>query len=571
MPLLPGLNLGGNPSAAGMAGAALSPLQACVDMAHARLLIVAILAGICFFGLAVRLIDVSVWHSVEESDSSAAGEAGTGRADIVDRNGTPLASSLPTVSLYADPAQVLNPGEAATKLATVLKDIDKPRLMEDMKSRRRFVWVRRHLTPRQYEAINALGIPGLFFQKDSRRVYPSGTLAAHVLGYTGIDDDGLSGVEKGMDHDLRTRTTALPLALDLRIQHILREELSSAMNQFHALGAAGVVMDVNTGEVLGMVSLPDFDPNAPESASDNARFNRASLGVYEMGSTFKTFTIAAALDRGIIKMADRFDATKAITSGRFRISDFHPENRWLTVPEIYLHSSNIGAARIGLKLGAEAMSQFLTDLRLLNALDLELPESGVPMVPRQWKDLTLMTVSFGHGIAVTALQLCAAISAVVNGGTYHSPTLLKLDHPPMAERVISSKVSNQMRKLMRLVVTEGTAKAANAAGYVVGGKTGTAEKLGVGGYNKNARLSSFVGIFPAHAPRYVVFAMLDEPKGIKETAGFATGGWVAAPMAGRVVSRVAPLMGIVPVADDDAVVKEMLAIDPALYQDSRHE
>lgn len=201
------------------------------------------------------------------------------------------------------------------------------------------------------------------------------------------------------------------------------------MNQFHALGAAGVVMDVNTGEVLGMVSLPDFDPNAPRSASDNARFNRASLGVYEMGSTFKTFTIAAALDRGIIKMADRFDATKAITSGRFRISDFHPENRWLTVPEIYLHSSNIGAARIGLKLGAEAMSQFLTDLRLLNALDLELPESGVPMVPRQWKDLTLMTVSFGHGIAVTALQLCAAISAVVNGGTYHSPTLLKLDHP----------------------------------------------------------------------------------------------------------------------------------------------
>jgi cell division protein FtsI (penicillin-binding protein 3) len=523
-----------------------------------RLVVTGVVLTLAYALITWRLVDLTVLAPATEPRLSRATDEGparttstVGRANIVDRTGIVLATSLPTVSLYANPADVLDAAEATRRLAAVLPDLDRDRLRAKLSTDGTFVWIKRNLTPKQHYKVNRLGLPGLYFQRAERRVYPHGREASHLLGLTDIDGRGLSGVEKNFDRRLRGGADDLALSIDIRIQAVLRHELSKSVTEFSARGAAGVVMDVNSGEVLGLVSLPDFDPNDTASAHGDAAFNNATKGVYEMGSTFKLFTTAMALDSGTVDLDDGYDASKPIRISRFTISDYHAKNRWLSVPEILVYSSNIGAAKMALDVGAKAQQEYLRKFGLLDPATIELPEVGTPLKPVRWRDINAMTISYGHGIAVSPLQLASAVATLVNGGIRRPTTALRSGKSaPAGERVLSDETSRHMRDLMRLVVRHGTGRNAEARGYLVGGKTGTAEKLGAGGYRHGNLISSFVGVFPTSAPRYVVLAVIDEPKGTTRTHGYATGGWVAAPVVGRVVARMAPLVGLSPVEED---------------------
>ena len=515
-----------------------------------RLLVTAAVITIAFGGIGVRLVDLAVGGGEGNDRATLVTQppALVSRADIVDRNGVVLASSLPTASLYADPSEVIDPRGAARKISEAFPEIDRATLTKNLLKGGRFLWVKRNLSPDQQMMANRLGIPGFAFLREERRVYPHGKLTAHILGATDIDGNGVAGIEKFFDEKLHSPDDELRLSLDIRVQSILRTELTAAVSEFKAIGAAGVVLDVHSGEVVAMVSLPDYDPNEINHASMDARFNRVTKGVYEMGSTFKLFTAAMALDSGTVDMKGGYDATDPIRIARFTINDFHAKKRWLSVPEIIVHSSNIGAAKMAVDVGTEGQQRYLKQLGLLSPSTLELPELGRPLTPYRWREINTMTISYGHGIAVTPVHLASAISTLVNGGMMYPTTLLKQDSKSQhrGERVISQETSDKMRQLMRLVVAHGTGRKAEAKGYVVGGKTGTAEKQIGGKYKKSAKISSFVGAFPIHAPRYVVFAMVDEPVGNKSTFNYATGGWVAAPIVGRVVSQIGPLLGIEP-------------------------
>ena len=530
-----------------------------LEIGRTRLVVGAGLFALAFVGIAIRLVSVGLFdvgdvRPVARTTDHAAPLVQ--RADIVDRNGVVLATNLDVHSLYADPRVIKSPKAVAAKLAETLTGLDQSVLEAKLSSGRGFVWIKRGLAPRQVYVINRLGIPGLSFVPEQRRTYPLGSLVAHVVGQADIDNRGIAGIENQFDDVLRAHpATPLALSLDIRFQHVLREELAAAIDTFDALGAAGVVVDVSTGEVVAMVSLPDFDPNRTERPSDdNVRFNRATLGVYEMGSTFKAFTVAMALETGTVGITDGYDATKPLRLARFTIRDFHAQNRWLSVPEIFMHSSNIGAAKMALDVGGDAQKAFLARLGLLDAASIELPEVGMPLFPGRWRDVNVATIGFGHGIAVSPLQIASATAALVNGGTLHRPTLMWRD-PGTARsnadsaspRVVSDKISYRMRQLFRLVVEQGTGRRADAPGYPVGGKTGTAEKSGANGYDRDRLLSSFVGAFPINQPRYVVFAAIDEPKGTEETRGYATAGWTAAPVVGRIVARIGPMAGLEPV------------------------
>jgi cell division protein FtsI (penicillin-binding protein 3) len=406
-----------------------------------------------------------------------------------------------------------------------------------------------------------LGLPGVDFVREERRIYPLGPLAAHAVGFTGVDGVGLMGVERRFDGELRGAAEPLRLSLDVRLQHVLREEIARQIATFSAIGGAGLIMDVRTGEVLAMVSLPDFDPNAPAGAEGEARFNRVTLGVYEMGSTFKVLNTALALESGRVRVHDVFDASRPVQVGRFRIDDFRGQNRPLTVAEILKHSSNIGSVRMVERVGPAAQREFMDRLGMLRESPVEIPEAGAPMSPRPWREINMMTIAFGHGIAVSPMHLGSAVSAVVNGGVLLPPTILaRRDAAPVeGTRVVSPQTSETMRRLMRLVVASGSG--AEVPGYLVGGKTGTAEKTTGRSYSTDARISSFIGAFPMHDPRYLVYLMVDEPKPTRETFGFATGGWVAAPAVGRIVRRIGPMLGVAPVDETRPEIREAVAID----------
>ncbi|PPR66703.1 MAG: Peptidoglycan synthase FtsI, partial [Alphaproteobacteria bacterium MarineAlpha3_Bin1] len=465
----------------------------------------------------------------------------------VDRNGILLATSLPTASLFADPSAVLNAQEVADKLITELPELNRQELLGKLKTKSRFVWITRNLTPKQHYKVNRLGLPGLGFQRGERRVYPHGRLAAHALGLTDVDGRGIAGLEQNFDRALRAGNR-IQVSLDIRIQSMMRQELAAAVREFRAIGAAGVVLDANSGELVSLVSLPDFDPNEPSSAGPETAFNRVTKGVYEMGSTFKLFTAAMALDSGTVDLNSSYDASQPIKISRFTIRDFHAKNRWLSVPEIIVYSSNIGAAKMAVDVGTKTQRDYLDRFGLLRPAALELPEVGKPLVPKRWRKINTMTIAYGYGIAVSPLQLASGVAVLVNGGRYVPPTVLKTvaGNSSTGKRVLSEETSELMRGLMRLVVTNGTGRKAAAKGYIVGGKTGTTDKLAVRGYRKNATLSSFVGAFPMNAPRYIVLVMVDEPKGNKRTFNYATGGWVAAPAVGRVIQRMASLIGMAP-------------------------
>ncbi|KXJ56247.1 MAG: penicillin-binding protein [Thalassospira sp. Nap_22] len=535
-----------------------------LETARNRIFITGAMFIIGFCWITYGLIDASVLRQGNEpavASGTDTRELKTERADIVDRNGMLLATDLPTNSLYADARVVKAPVESADLLLTVLPDLDRDSLIRHLSSRKAFVWLRRNLTPEQQYDVNSLGIPGLNFQREERRVYPHGRLLSHVLGFTDIDNNGIAGAEREFDNELRINNGPLELSLDTRVQYALAEEVENAMETYSAVGAAGLVMDVYTGEVVAMTSLPNFDPHRPGQAPADARFNRSTLGVYEMGSVFKLFNTAIALETGTSTLNSVYDATEPLAIGGFRIRDYHGENRWLTLPEILVHSSNIGSARMAMAFGGETQQKYLKKLGMLDKPQIELPEVGGPLVPNPWRDINTMTISFGHGLAVTPLQVVSGISTLVNGGIRRPATILKQDGAPAGERVFSQKTSELLRRLMRLVVTDGSGKNAEVAGYFLGGKTGTSEKLVNGRYVKNARMSTFVAAFPMQDPKYVVLVTLDEPKGTKETYGFATAGWVSAPAVGKVVTRIAPLLGIEPANAKAPEIEQALQIE----------
>ncbi len=518
-----------------------------------RLLVTGALFTLAFAVIAGRLVELAVIDQGAEERRSPRIAANSKmrkvRSDIMDRNGILLASSLPTASLYANPRRVLDPKAAAKKLKRVFSNMDEKKLEAKLASDKSFVWLERNLTPKTQFSVNALGIPGLDFQRTERRVYPHGRIVAHAIGLTNIDGRGLSGIEGYFDKSLRGRDEALTLSIDIRVQSVLREELLKAMAEFRAIGAAGLVMDVDNGEVRAMISLPDFNPNKPVTAAGIAGFNRATKGVYEMGSTFKLFTAAMALDIGASRLKDRYDATQPIKISRFKISDYHAKKRWLSVPEIIVYSSNIGAAKMALEVGTSGQKKYLRRFGLLTPARIELPEIGSPLTPDHWREINTMTIAYGHGIAVSPIQLVSGIAALVNGGVLYRPRMIKIarGEAVIGTRVLSKKTSKKMRELMRLVVRHGTGRNADVPGYLIGGKTGTADKPGPrGGYASQRVISSFVAAFPMDKPRYVILAMLDEPKGTQRTHGYATGGWVAAPVIARVVKRMAPLLGLMP-------------------------
>jgi cell division protein FtsI (penicillin-binding protein 3) len=529
-----------------------------LEEARKRLLIVALGFLTCFLLISGRLFDVMIINTDADKSASTTPPPAIKRADIVDRNGELLATSLQMASLAADPAYIMDEKDTLTKLKKLFPELDTEALSKDFHNGKRFVWVKHDLTPQQEEAANALGLPGLSFEHEERRIYPKGALTSHIIGYNSVDQTGIAGIEHTFDKQLTGSGDPLPLSIDIGLQGILHEALAEGVKNFNATGAAGIIMDVRTGEILAMVSLPDFDPNVMGKVSDNAKFNRASLGSYEMGSTFKTFTLALALDKKLIKLTDTFDCIHPIQIGRFKITDFHPENRWLNVPEIYVYSSNLGAARIADKFTIEDQKKFLGALGLLSPTPLEISEISKPQVPGEWREINKTTISYGHGLAVNAVQLASAFATIVNGGYIVKPTLVKQDNmPPLGAQVISENTSIEMRKVMRAVVAQGTGKTADVKGYMVGGKTGTADKSANGGYNRNNRLASFISAFPINDPRYLVFAMIDEPKGNKASHGYATGGWVSAPVVGKVVAQSASLLRVPPV---DASAEQSMAL-----------
>lgn len=476
------------------------------------------------------------------------------RGDILDRDGRLLATSLKTASLYADPKYIQDVPEAARKLVSVFPNLNYDDILQKMSGKRRFVWIKRNLTPKQIYAANRLGIPGVDFLDETRRVYPYGPLASHVVGYADVDGKGLSGMERAMDGVLTKHEESLQTTIDVRMQHILNREVKQAIDDFTAIGGAGMVMDAKTGEIYAMTSLPDFNPHEPGRITDAQRFNRITLGSYEMGSTFKIFTMAAGLEYMNIPLSTHFETTAPLRRAGFTIRDYHPERHPMAMPEIFMRSSNIGTALIAEKVGTPNMRKLYEELGFFAKPSIEIKETAAPILPRPWRDISTVTASYGHGIAVTPLHLAAATAAIVNGGYKVKPTLIKRSADSYAneekQRIISEATSATMRNLLRIVVTDGTARKANAQGYLVGGKTGTAEKTLGRGYSHNAQIASFVGAFPMDNPRFVVLIMVDEPKGNKKSYGFATAGWVAAPYIGNVIRDIAPLANVMPKYDE---------------------
>ncbi len=522
----------------------------------------AIVAFAAIYGvIALRLVmfaTVSDSHGARRGVSQDA--VATARPDILDRNGQILATDVKTPSLFAEPRKIIDVDEAVELLTAVLPDLDASEVRERLSSKRGFVWLRREITPSQQHEIHRLGIPGVGFLTENKRVYPNGPLVSHEIGHVNIDNQGIAGIEKWLDgqglaalHMAGLATDRLPrpvaLALDLRVQYALRQELVEARAKFKAIAAAGVIADVNTGEIVALVSEPDYDPNSPREANDPTRINRITTGVYEMGSTFKALTLAMALDSGRISLNSSSDARLPLRYGKYEINDFHAQKRILTVPEIFTYSSNIGTARMAVSLGVDYHKAFLKKLGQLDRLRTELPESAEPLVPKHWGELNTVTIAFGHGLSVAPLQAVMGISALVNGGRLVPATFLKRDQAAadkLAIRVIKPETADKMRYLMRLNVEKGTATRANVAGYYVGGKTGTSEKVVGGRYSKTKVLTSFTAIMPADKPRYLLLIMIDEPQGLPETKGLATSGWNAVPVGAKVIERVAPLLGIPP-------------------------
>ena len=514
-----------------------------------------------FFGIygviAGRLVYLGLQEPGVATPTAVRGLAS--RPDIVDRNGEVLATDIKTASLYAEPKNIIDPDETLELLSTVLPGLEPEQTYNKLKSGAGFVWLKRQLSPRQQADIMGLGLPGIGFRTETKRFYPGGATAAHILGLVNVDNQGIAGLEKYIDSQGLADLRELGLAsagnlapfrttLDIRVQHIVHDELANAMERYHAIAAGAVVLNAKTGEIVAMASLPDFNPNNPVGAHDKDKFNRMTAGTFEMGSTIKSFTTAMALDSGKVTMESRFDATRPITIGRQTIRDFHGKGRVLTVPEVFIYSSNIGSAREADVVGIDGHREFLKRMGLLDRVKIELPEVATPSEPKVWKKVHSITIAFGHGMTTTPLQTAVGAAALMNGGKLLVPTLVpRTEEEAMAsaKQVISEKTSAEMRYLYRLNAEKGSGKRAEVPGYRVGGKTGTAEKVVNGRYSSDKRFNAFLASFPMDDPQYIVLSIIDEPKPEKPGMG-ATSGLNAAPIVANIIRRSASLLGVKP-------------------------
>jgi cell division protein FtsI (penicillin-binding protein 3) len=529
--------------------------------ARARLGLAILGFAIIYGIIASKLVIFAIAPDSHAARRGSSGDAvATARPDILDRNGEILATDVKTPSLFGEPRRIIDVDEAIELLTAVMPDLDTTELRERLGGKRGFVWLKREISAKQQTEVHRLGIPGVGFLTENKRVFPNGPEVSHLLGHVNIDNQGIAGIEKWLDSrglaDLHRAGFAsdrqqepVTLSVDLRVQHALRDELVAAREKFKAKASAGVVLDVRTGEVVAMVSEPDYNPNNPREALDPDRINRLTTGIYEMGSTFKAFTAAMALDSGRYTLNSMFDARTPLRYGRFNISDYHAQRRMLSMSEVFTYSSNIGAAMMAKGIGIEGHKAFLRKLGQLDRLRTELPESAEPMVPRRWAEINTVTISYGHGLSVAPLQAVMGVAALMNGGLLIPPTFLKRSEAEaraLAKQVIKPETSAAMRYLMRLNAEKGTATRADVKGYYVGAKTGTAEKVVLGRYAKTKLLTDVMAVLPADDPKYLLLIMLDEPQAIAETHGFATSGWNAVPVAAKVISRIAPLLGIEP-------------------------
>jgi len=530
-----------------------------------RWVIAGLLASFLVIGAKLVMLGYEVKETGIEGQERSAITAT--RPTILDRNGLELAVDIRVPSLFAEPRRIIDVDEATAALRTVLPDLDEAWLRKRLTGEKGFVWVKRELTPATAERIFQLGIPGLDFVTESKRFYPGGREASHILGAVNIDNQGIAGIEKHMDDEdvalLQeiglARGQALEpvnLSIDARVQHVMFDELLDSFTRYKAIAAAGVMLDIRTGEVLAMASLPDFDPNQPATAFEpfdgkpNQRFNRITSGIYELGSTFKTVTFAGALDSGKVRVTDNFDARFGIRFGRFTIDDFHGKHRVLSLPEVYKYSSNIGTIRIMQAMGKDDFRAFLTKLGFDKPVSIELPELRKPVVPARFSEIVAATASFGHGLSISPLHMAAAVAAFVNDGFMLPPTLYRRTESqarPLATQVISAATSAKIRYLMRLNALEGsgTRMDREARGYRVGGKTGTAEKVVDGRYSSNKTLAVFSSAFPLDNPRYAMVILIDEPQRESPALG-TTAGFNAGEVTGRIVARTAPMLGISP-------------------------
>ena len=502
------------------------------------------------------------------------------RGDIVDRDGEPLARTIDAWTIAVHPTKVIGDKLAlAQKLAQLMPEQSEEQYFAMLRSGKPFFYLRRRASPELVEAVNAIGEPGLAIEREADRLYPQTSLAAHVLGFTNIDGRGAAGAERAFDKylsDPDTRGTPLTLSISSRVQQALEHELQDAYTHFSAIGAAGVVMDVHTGEVLAMTSLPAMNPNVPGQATPDQMFNRATLGVFELGSTFKPFTLAMAMDSGTVSgPGQMMSCPDVLPAYGHLVHDTHPFGRTCSIAEVMMESSNIGMAQIADKLGKDRQKAWLKKMGFLDKAQIELKEIGRPLTPgSRWGPFETMTIGFGQGIAVAPLQLAMGYATLFDGGIYHPPTILKIGpgHPlPPGRRVFTADTSYRMRSLLRLVVMKGTGKHADAPGYRVGGKTGTAQKLINGHYSQTINLTSFAGVFPMDDPRYVIVVMLDEPKATKETYGFTTAGWNVAPVVSKIVSRIAPMLGVAPDMNREPNMSEVLPFVQDAKQDSKKD
>jgi cell division protein FtsI (penicillin-binding protein 3) len=543
-------------------------------VAKSRVLLVLMMFGLVAACALLRIGYVGVVEPAPRSQSMADALTPT-RGDIVDRNGVPLARAFNAYSLWFNPealgggtALVHKPEQVAAALVRIFPDMDADELTARFKSGKPG-YLRRRILPEHANRIHELGEPALEFPRENERFYPQGSMAAHVLGFVSADGHGKVGMEEVFDErltDAVSRSKPAVLSIDARVQGALEDELGRGMLESNAKGAAGVILDVDTGEVMALASLPAFDPNLIDEGSTPNIFNRVTNQVYELGSTFKPLTVAAAIDAGTItSIGRRYPSGHALAIGGFQIRDSHSMGASLNVAEALIHSSNVVTAQIADDLGGPRLKATMSALGMDKRPYIELPARGFPIWPSgNWARITTMTVSYGHGIAVTPLHLASAYAAMVNGGVWRPATLQKLEpgKAPAGHRVFKASTSARMRQLMRMIVVYGTGKKANAPGFRVGGKTGSAEKPGAGGYRRSSLVSTFAAAFPMDHPRYVVIAMFDEPQGTTATSGQRTAAWNAAPAVGRVVPRVGPLLGVMPDETRDVDISDLAPLIP---------
>ncbi len=532
------------------------------------------LSGFCvlmFFALFLRLILLGISPEIVENKAhknSAVIEKP--RPDIVDRDGVIIATDIKVASLFANPQKIADVEDTLDQLGAVFSDLNWDQMRKRLNSNARFAWIKREITPAQKQQVHELGLPGLFFTEENKRVYPAGNLASHVLGHVNIDHVGKAGLENFINHfktplkpNYRQDSAGkihqpLVSSLDLKVQYVVHDELSQAIEKFKAVAGMGLVLNIDTGEVISMVSLPDYDPNIPKQALEKKRLNRTTGGTFELGSVFKLLTMGMGIDYGVTTLEGGYDATHKLKAGNKYIGDYHGKKRFLSVPEIFIYSSNIATAKMALDVGTERQQEFLKKINLLDKLETELSGSARPQFPtkKRWKRVSTITISYGHGIAVTPLQGLVASAAMMNGGFFVPPTFLKrtLEEAEFyRQRVIKPETSRDLVYLMRLNALEGSGKQAKVDGYLVGGKTGTADKPINGKYSKDKLIASFLSVFPTDKPKYMMLISLDEPKGLPETHHYKTAGWNAAPTTGKVIKRIAPLLGLAPRFDNQKI------------------